>query len=267
MRHQGPGEGQHHRKEECELERGKDHGAAAMVGLIAVRAARGAGGAPAAQAACGGVKHFWPPKPRSSPPPLAVGDSVMMGAIEPLRRAGFEIDVRGCRQMSEGLERAVEPAALEVAARAWWWWRWATTGPCHGRRDPAGLRILGSRARARAWSRRAGRWPPRAASIRAAGRRWPTRVKVLDWAARSAGKAWTWDGLHLTPAGARGFARLLRTRLRVAAARRPGRGRGAPSRMAARVAAPWRLRPRTASASARSPRDDQAGGESRPRWC
>ena len=36
-------------------------------------------------------------------------------------------------------------------------------------------------------------------------------MKVLDWAGRSAGKAWTWDGLHLTPAGARGFARLLRT--------------------------------------------------------
>jgi hypothetical protein len=47
------------------------------------------------------------------------------------------------------------------------------------------------------------------AAIRAAGRRWPARVKVLRWAARSAGKPWTWDGLHLTPAGARGFARLL----------------------------------------------------------
>jgi hypothetical protein len=46
-------------------------------------------------------------------------------------------------------------------------------------------------------------------AIHAAARRWPARVKVLDWAARSAGRAWTWDGLHLTRSGARGFARLL----------------------------------------------------------
>jgi hypothetical protein len=47
-------------------------------------------------------------------------------------------------------------------------------------------------------------------AIRAAARRWPVRVRVLRWAARSAGRSWTWDGLHLTPAGARGFAALLR---------------------------------------------------------
>ena len=59
MRHQRPGEGQHHREEECELERGEDHGAAAMVGLIATFALLAAlAGAPAAQAACGGVEHF-----------------------------------------------------------------------------------------------------------------------------------------------------------------------------------------------------------------
>jgi hypothetical protein len=48
-----------------------------------------------------------------------------------------------------------------------------------------------------------------AARMRAAARRWPARVKVLDWVAYSAGRSWTWDGLHLTPAGAAGFARLL----------------------------------------------------------
>ena len=60
--------------------------------------------APAADAACGGVQHFQPTKlRRPGAPPLAVGDSVMLGAAPQLRRRGFEIDVRGCRQMTEGL--------------------------------------------------------------------------------------------------------------------------------------------------------------------
>ena len=42
-----------------------------------------------------------------------------------------------------------------------------------------------------------------------AGQRWTRRVKVLDWVARSAGKSWTWDGMHLRPEGAAAYARLL----------------------------------------------------------
>ena len=47
------------------------------------------------------------------------------------------------------------------------------------------------------------------ATIRAAGRRWKLRVKVLNWVAKSAGHSWTWDGMHLTPEGATAYARLL----------------------------------------------------------
>jgi hypothetical protein len=131
----------------------------------------------------------------------------MLGAVEPLRRAGFEIDVRGCRQMSEGLQvmsarrrSGTLPDVVVVALGNNW-----TVSTEEIRR---GMRIVGT-------SRLLGLVTPRGAmgsartSIRAAARRWPTRIKVLDWAARSAGKAWTWDGLHLTPAGARGFTRLL----------------------------------------------------------
>jgi hypothetical protein len=163
--------------------------------------------APAAEAACGGVRHYSPSKAHHSPAPLAIGDSVMMGAIEPLRSAGFEIDVRGCRQMSEGLDvlssrrsAGALPDVVVVALGNNW-----TVSKSEIRR---GMRIVGPR-------RLLGLVTPRGVmasartSIRAAGQRWPDRVKVLDWAARSAGKAWTWDGLHLTPAGARGFTRLL----------------------------------------------------------
>lgn len=163
--------------------------------------------APSAKAACGGVQHFLPSEPRRSPPPLAVGDSVMMGAIEPLRRAGFEIDARGCRQMSEGLgvlssrrrSRAL-PSVVVVALGHNWT---ITMGDIR-----TGLRIVGR-------ERVLGLVTPRGAmasarrSIRRAGRRWPKRVHVLDWAARSTGRPWTWDGLHLTAAGGRAYARLL----------------------------------------------------------
>lgn len=162
---------------------------------------------PAACAACGGVRHYSPSMAHLSPAPLAIGDSVMMGAIEPLRRAGFEIDVRGCRQMSEGLgvlSRRKSAGTLPDVVVVALGYNWTVSTPDIRR----AMRILGPR-------RLLGLVTPRGAmasaraSIRAAGRRWPDRVKVLDWAARSAGKAWTWDGLHLTPAGARGFTRLL----------------------------------------------------------
>ena len=161
----------------------------------------------AACAACGGVRHYSPSMAHLSPAPLAIGDSVMMGAIEPLRRAGFEIDVRGCRQMSEGLgvlSRRKSAGTLPDVVVVALGYNWTVSTPDIRR----AMRILGPR-------RLLGLVTPRGAmasaraSIRAAGRRWPDRVKVLDWAARSAGKAWTWDGLHLTPAGARGFTRLL----------------------------------------------------------
>ena len=161
----------------------------------------------AACAACGGVKRYSPSKAAVSPAPLAVGDSVMMGAIEPLRKAGFEIDVRGCRQMSEGLDvlssRRSSGALADVVVVAL-----GNNWTVSAQEIRRAMRIMGPR-------RLLGMVTPRGAmasartAIRAAGRRWPDRLKVLDWAARSAGKAWTWDGLHLTPAGARGFTRLL----------------------------------------------------------
>ena len=163
--------------------------------------------APAAEAACGGVRHYSPSNAHRSPAPLAIGDSVMLGAVEEMASAGFEVNVRGCRQMSEGLDvlssrksAGALPDVVVVALGNNW-----TVSTSEIRRA---MRIVGPR-------RLLGLVTPRGVmasartSIRAAGLRWRERVKVLDWAARSAGKAWTWDGLHLTPAGARGFTRLL----------------------------------------------------------
>lgn len=49
------------------------------------------------------------------------------------------------------------------------------------------------------------------ARIRTAGKRWGRQLVVADWNAYSRGKAWfQLDGLHLTPSGALGLARMLR---------------------------------------------------------
>ena len=167
--------------------------------------------APAAEAACGGAERFQPTKlRRPGPPPLAIGDSVMLGAAPQLGRRGFEVDVRGCRQMSEGLavlsarRRAGSLPDVVVVALGTNWT--VTTDQIR-----AALRILGPERVLGLVT------PPEVggvassdqAAIRAAGRRWKLRVKVLDWVAKSAGRSWTWDGMHLTPAGAAAYARLL----------------------------------------------------------
>jgi hypothetical protein len=167
---------------------------------------------PAAVAGCGGVQHFLPTVDRAEGrPPLAVGDSIMLGAVGQLRGSGFEVDVRGCRQFSEGLallraRSSSLPNVVVVALGT----NWTVTL----NQIRAGLRIVGPR-------RVLGLVTPREvggvrssdqAVMRAAGRRWPRRVKVLDWVAYSAGH-WNWfwsDGLHLQPRGARALARLMR---------------------------------------------------------
>lgn len=161
---------------------------------------------PSAAAACGASQHHSPvANDRPGPAPLAVGDSVMLGAVPELRRAGFEVNARGCRQMSEGVEllasrRRSLPDVVVVALGYNW-----TISIEEIRRA---LIVLGPRRMLGLVTPR-GEYASARAAIHAAGRRWPARVKVLRWAGRSRGKPWTWDGLHLTPAGARGFARLL----------------------------------------------------------
>jgi hypothetical protein len=178
---------------------------AAVGGLAAAAAALAA---PAAADACGVLKHHAPvANERQSPAPLAVGDSVMLGAVPQLRRAGFEVNARGCRQMSDGLrllERRRGAGSLPDVVVVALGHNWTITIDDIRR----ALMILGPERMLGMVTPRGGFAAARAA-IGAAGRRWPARVKVLPWAARSAGKPWTWDGLHLTPAGARAFARLL----------------------------------------------------------
>ena len=168
----------------------------------------------AASAQCGGDTHLPPTTDLADgPAPLAVGDSVMLGAIGPIRRAGFEIDAAGCRLWTQGIEllgeRAREdslPDLVVIGLGTNWT---VTNDDIH-----AALRVIGP-------ERVLGLVTPREVGgdsssdqvvIRQAAERWPDRVEVIDWAAASDGKDdWVYDdGVHLRPPGARALAELMR---------------------------------------------------------
>lgn len=147
------------------------------------------------------------------PPPLIIGDSVLLGAVDEVAGVGYEVNTRGCRQMSEGLRllrsrRGRLPAFVAIMLGA------------NGEMEPGQIRaavhILGP-------GRVLGLVTPRKnfRAIRvmhAAARRYSGRVVVVDWAAYTAGRP-EWfadDGNHLGPGGAQALARLLRRALRFA---------------------------------------------------
>jgi hypothetical protein len=169
----------------------------------------------AASAQCGDEIHRQPASDLGDgPAPLAIGDSVMLGAIEPIRRAGFEVDAAGCRLWSQGLEllkaRARDdslPDLVVIGLGTNWS---VSTDDIH-----AALSAIGP-------DRVLGLITPRELGgdsssdqvvIRQAAERWPDRVEVIDWAAASEGRDDEWvydDGVHLRPAGARALAGLMR---------------------------------------------------------
>ena len=170
--------------------------------------------------ACGGVRHASAVKRGAEGrAPLVIGDSVLLGAVPQVAGAGFEVNTRGCRQMSEGLgiiaarKRAKTlPHFVVIALGA--------NGSISARQIREAMRLVGR-------DRVLGLVTPResgggqgsdARNVRAAGRRFPGRVVVLDWVRFSAGRGgwFAGDGLHLGPSGARGLARLLRRALPLA---------------------------------------------------
>jgi hypothetical protein len=189
----------------------------ALLALVLTLALEGS-----AVAGCGNAKHASPTRRTAgSRAPLIIGDSVVLGAVSQIAAAGFEVDTRGCRQVSEGLRilaarrRAKTLPHFVVLALG-------TNGYVRTGDIRAAMKILGP-------DRILGLVTPReegggessdARDIRAAGRRFPDRIRVLDWVRFSAGHG-SWfagDGIHLGPGGAAGLARLLRRALPFAVA-------------------------------------------------
>ena len=173
--------------------------------------------------ACGAAKQAGASKrgPGGGRAPLVIGDSVLLGGVPQAASAGYEVDARGCRQFGQALgmiaarRRAKTLPHLVVIALG-------TNGSIRMSQIREAMKLVGR-------GRKLGLVTPRelgggsgsdARVIRAAGRRFPGRVIVLDWVRVSGGRrGWfAGDGIHLGRSGASGLARLLRGALAFAIA-------------------------------------------------
>lgn len=174
--------------------------------------------APAAAVGACNAQKILPPG-RSGPPapaPLAIGDSVMLGAADALARAGFRVNARGCRQMAAalGILRARDryPPAVIMSL--------GTNLDVSRAEIARALRLIGPRSTLVLVTPPNGGGDP--ARIRRAARR-RKRVCVADWARRvHANPSYApGDGLHLSAAGIAAYVEMLKP-FRHISARRPG---------------------------------------------
>lgn len=166
-----------------------------------------------AEAACGTPKRAYPAKSawdKPYRPPLVIGDSVMLNAVGPLAKKGFQVDARGCRMWREGMQvlrarRGSLPRLVVMALGANWV---ITRGDIE-----AALAITGpERVLAIVTPRESGGGVSSDAyNVRRAGRRHRNRVKVVDWVAASAGRGdwFAGDGLHLSWSGVYAYTDLM----------------------------------------------------------
>jgi hypothetical protein len=185
--------------------------------LIAPADGRQSATAAAHVAECGGVERAGPQSwHRRYRPPLALGDSTMLLSLPALARDGFSANARGCRQYSEaltfigGLAHANQLPHLVVIALG-------ANGAITTSEVRETLDLLGpTRVLVLVTQRQSGGDRQVLSTV---ARKFSAQIKLLDWVAYSSSHP-DWfqpDGLHLTFAGAAGFARLLRRAVALAA--------------------------------------------------
>jgi lysophospholipase L1-like esterase len=176
-------------------------------------------GAESASAGCGGVQQENPKKNVSlGRAPLAIGDSPMLLALDPLAQEGYRANARGCRQYTEGLalirdlKRQDKLPRLVVIALG-------SNGVITEGDLREALDLLGKK-------RTLGLVTPResgggsghdAELVREFVHDHKHRTFLLDWVEYSAGHS-SWfqpDGLHLTFDGADAMAQLFKKALKV----------------------------------------------------
>jgi hypothetical protein len=175
-------------------------------------------GAPAADAACGGVEQEKPRKDVNlGRAPIAIGDSPMLLALPNLAKEGYRANARGCRQMSEGLALIRKlrnedklPKLVVVAL--------GSNGTVSRNQIHEALDLVGKkRTLGLVTPRETGGGSSNDADVmRSEARKHANRIELIDWVKYSSGHSGWFqpDGLHLTFEGAEGFAELLRKPLK-----------------------------------------------------
>ena len=164
-----------------------------------------------AQAIDCGFAHRKPAGGRVGAAPLALGDSVMLGAARALSRRGFEVDARCARNPGEGItilrQRRRRGTLPEIVVMAL-----GTNIAISARDIRRMLRVVGHRRTLmlvtpfRSWH------PFHTRPMRQVARHRPKRVKLIDWSTRATGnRQWFWsDGTHLRPTGVEVYSRMLK---------------------------------------------------------
>jgi hypothetical protein len=191
--------------------RGTARSAAAAVILTgAALAAFAALAPPRASAQCGETIDLTPRVAVGpGPAPLAVGDSVLYDAAQPLAGYGFHVNAMVCRTMAQGIVWLQQhdhdlPSLVVVAL--------GTNGAVSAAQIDQLLSIVGPTRVLAIVTPHHGNYAYVPGLIRAAAHQHPGRILVLDWDALSAGHP-SWfapDGIHLGgTAGIDAFARLV----------------------------------------------------------
>jgi lysophospholipase L1-like esterase len=174
--------------------------------------------APAAEAACGGPQQVRPRKDVTlGRAPIAIGDSPMLLALEPLAKEGYLANARGCRQWPEGLALIRDlarkdhlPRLVVIAL--------GSNGTVSRANIHDALDLVGKdRTLGLVTPRETGGGSSRDADIvRSEAKKHKNRTVLLDWVKYSAGHSGWFqpDGLHLTFEGADAMARLLKKPLK-----------------------------------------------------
>jgi hypothetical protein len=163
----------------------------------------------ATHAGCGYV-HRTPGAGRPGVAPLAIGDSVMLGAAWKLSHRGFEADTQCARSPRGGLDvirrrrRAGTLPEIVVVALG--------TNAFISRSDVGRMLRAVGRRRTLMLVTPFRRWHPVGSGpMRRAARRHPGRITLIDWSRRArANRQWFWpDGTHLRDSGELAYSRLL----------------------------------------------------------
>jgi peptidoglycan/LPS O-acetylase OafA/YrhL len=156
--------------------------------------------------------------PSGEPPAgtvVAVGDSAMLGAVDTLQREVPQlavIDARGSRQAPEAIEvlrqlRASGKLGDVVVIHI------GNNGLFTTRQFDEMMRVLSGARRVLVVNVTipdGKSWVPNNEVLAEGVRRYPNRAVLVDWYAASAGHPeYFWDGIHLTPRGARAYAELI----------------------------------------------------------
>ncbi len=183
-------------------------GAVCLVALALLTAA-----VPSASAQCGGVDTAYPAHhPRGERPPLAIGDSTMLLALQQLANIGYEANAHGCREWGEALailraRRAARtlPHMVVIALGADGSVTRDDVGQALGLLCCTHLLVLVTNRELGGGS------GSDAMTERQEVARHSNRAKLLDWVRYSAGHGGWFqpDGLHLTDSGALAFTHLL----------------------------------------------------------